>query len=76
MTACPELPVWATLSTSGLEQVELPPAARRVLILADNDASGAGLRAAEAAARRLRAQGRDVAIACRPTRARTSTTCC
>ena len=66
MTACPDLPVWATLSTSGLEQVDLPPAARRVLILADNDASGAGMRAADAAARRLRAQGRDVAIALPP----------
>ena len=66
MTACPDLPVWATLSTSGLEQVELPPAAQRVLILADHDASGAGLRAAEASARRLRAQGRDVAIAIPP----------
>ena len=63
MTACPDLPVWATLSTSGLEQIDLPPAAQRVLILADHDASGAGLRAAEACARRLRAQGRDVAIA-------------
>lgn len=66
MTACQDLPVWATLSTSGLEQVELPPAAQRVLILADHDASGAGLRAAEASARRLRAQGRDVAIAIPP----------
>ena len=66
MTACPELPVWATLSTSGMEQVDLPPAAQRVLILADHDASGAGLRAAEATARRLRAQGRDVAIAIPP----------
>lgn len=66
MTACEDLPVWATLSTSGLEQVELPPAAQRVVILADHDASGAGLRAAEAAARRLRAQGRDVAIAMPP----------
>ncbi len=66
MTACPDLPVWATLSTSGLEQVELPPAATRIVILADNDASGAGLRAADAAARRLRAQGRDVAIAVPP----------
>jgi putative DNA primase/helicase len=63
MTARPDLPVWATLSTSGLEQVDLPPAAQRVLVLADNDASGAGLRAADAAARRLRALGRDVAIA-------------
>ena len=66
MTACPDLPVWATLSTSGLEQIDLPPAAQRVLILADHDVSGAGLRAAEAAARRLRAQGRDVAIAIPP----------
>lgn len=66
MTACPDLPVWATLSTSGLEQVDLPPGVRRVLILADNDTSGAGLRAAEAAARRLRAQGRDVAVVLPP----------
>jgi len=66
MTACPDLPVWATLSTSGVEQVDLPPGVRRVLILADNDASGAGLRAAEAAARRLRAQGRDVAVVLPP----------
>ena len=66
MTACPDLPVWATLSTSGLEQVDLPPAAQRVLILADHDASGAGMRAAEACARRLRAQGRDVAVALPP----------
>jgi hypothetical protein len=66
MTVCPDLPVWATLSTSGLEQVDLPPAAQRVLILADHDVSGAGLRAAEASARRLRAQGRDVAIAMPP----------
>lgn len=66
MTACPDLPVWATLSTSGLEQIDLPPAAQRVLILADHDASGAGLRAAEACARHLRAQGRNVAIAVPP----------
>lgn len=66
MTACPDLPVWATLSTSGLEQVDLPPIVRHVLILADNDASGAGMRAAEAGARRLRAQGREVAIVLPP----------
>ncbi|MFN4140276.1 toprim domain-containing protein [Aestuariivirga sp.] len=66
MTACPGLPVWATLSTSGLEQVQLPPAARRVIILADNDASGAGLRAAETAARRLRMEGREAVIALPP----------
>jgi len=66
MTACPDLPVWATLSTSGLEQIDLPPSVRRVVFLADNDVSGAGMRAAEAAARRLRAQGRDVAVALPP----------
>ncbi len=66
MTACPGLAVWAALSTSGLEQIELPPEARRILILADNDSSGAGLRAAESAARRLREQRREVAIAMPP----------
>ena len=66
MASCPGLPVWATLSTSGLEQAQLPPDARRIVILADHDASGAGLRAAEAAARRLRLEGRVVAIAMPP----------
>jgi len=63
MTAIPRLAVWATLSTSGLEQVQLPAEAVRIIILADNDVSGAGLRAAEATAQRLRAEGREVAIA-------------
>ncbi|MCB2124061.1 MAG: toprim domain-containing protein [Rhodobacteraceae bacterium] len=63
MTARPDLPVWATLSTSGLEQVALPASATRIVILADHDASGAGLRAAETAARRLRSEGREVVIA-------------
>ena len=66
MTACPGLAVWATLSTSGLEQVQLPAQATRIIILADHDASGAGLRAAETTARRLRAEGREVAIAMPP----------
>ena len=39
MTACPGLPVWATLSTSGLEQVQLPADVKRIIVLADNDAS-------------------------------------
>ena len=67
MTACPTLPVWATLSTSGLEQIALPSEAQRILILADHDASGAGQRAAEAIARRLRADGRGLCIAMPPT---------
>jgi hypothetical protein len=66
MTACPELPVWATLSTQHLEQVQLPMAARIVLILADHDGSGAGLRSAEATAARLRAEGRHVVIVAPP----------
>ena len=66
MLACPGLPVWAALSTSGLEQAVLPPEARRIVILADNDASGAGFRAAEAAAAKLRLEGRQVSIALPP----------
>lgn len=66
MTACPGLAVWAALSTSGLEQVQLPAPVKRIIILADHDASGAGLRAAETTGRRLRAEGREVAIALPP----------
>ena len=66
MTACPDLAVWATLSASNLEQVHLLPEATRVIILADHDASGAGSRAAETAARRLRLEGRVVSIATPP----------
>ncbi len=66
MKACPGLAVWATLSTSGLEQVQLPPEAKRVIILADHDVSGAGLRAAETSARHLRMEGREVVIALPP----------
>jgi hypothetical protein len=68
MSACPGLAVWATLSTAGLEQVRLPPEARRIIILADHDESGAGLRAAETARLRLAAEGRQVVIATPPTR--------
>ena len=66
MKACPGLAVWATLSTSGLEQVQLPPEVKRVIILADHDESGAGLRAAETAARHLRMEGREAVIALPP----------
>ena len=66
MTACPGLPVWAALSTSGLEHALLPPEARRIVILADHDASGAGLRAAEATAAKLRLEGRAVCIVLPP----------
>ncbi|MCA3273784.1 MAG: toprim domain-containing protein [Roseomonas sp.] len=63
MRACPTLQVWAALSTSGMEQAQLPPEARRIVILADHDPSGAGLRAAEATAAKLQLEGREVRIA-------------
>ena len=66
MTACPELPVWAALSTKGMEQIILPPEAHNIVLLADNDASGAGLRAATKTAQRLHSQGRRVWIAIPP----------
>lgn len=63
MTARPDLPVWAALSAPGLEQIKLPTEAKRIVILADHDASGAGQRAAEALADRLLAEGRECAVA-------------
>ena len=61
--ACPTLPVWAALASGNLEQVALPPESTRVVILADNDGEGAGLRAAQRAAERFGAEGRRVWIA-------------
>lgn len=56
------LTVWATLSTSGLKGLILPPlpAAEVVIIAADHDQ--AGLAAAEATAKRLEAEGRAVSV--------------
>lgn len=56
------LTVWATLSTSGLKGLILPPApiAEVIIICADND--DAGLSAAETTAGRLEAAGRIVSI--------------
>ena len=66
MQARPELPVWAALSAGNLEQVALPLEAVRVVILADNDGAGTGIKAAERAAARFRAEGRRVWIAAPP----------
>jgi phage/plasmid primase-like uncharacterized protein len=56
------LTVWATLSTSGLKGLILPPApvAEVVIIAADHD--DAGLAAAEIVAGRLEAEGRAVSV--------------
>lgn len=64
MTACPDLPAWATLSASGMEGIDLPPDIARVVLLADHD--GAGRHAAEAAAAKLAMEGRRVSIALPP----------
>jgi putative DNA primase/helicase len=59
------IPAWAALSAGGIESLILPPLplARRVTILADNDASGRGEEAARNAARRWLAEGREPSIA-------------
>ncbi len=54
-------PSWATLGTSGLKALVLPPAIRGVTILADGDAPGEA--AAQAAAARWLHEGRTVRIA-------------
>jgi putative DNA primase/helicase len=61
------IPAWAALSTSGLMGLILPSIARHVIVLADNDRSGAGQRAAIKAAQRWLADGRSVRIAMPPT---------
>jgi hypothetical protein len=66
--ACPDLPVLAALSASNLERIVLPPEARQIILLADHDASGTGLRAATAAADRFIEEDRSVAIALPPTK--------
>ena len=62
------LPGWAALSTSGLVALRLPAIVRTLIILADNDESGAGERAAYAAADRWLAEGRRVRIVMPPER--------
>jgi putative DNA primase/helicase len=60
---CAGMPGWAALSTSGLKALKLPHSVRRVVILADHDADGAGERAADEAARRWLREGRQVRVA-------------
>jgi putative DNA primase/helicase len=57
------MPTWAALSTSGLMALALPPIVRTVVVLADNDRSGAGERAARTAARKWLVEGRRVRLA-------------
>ena len=57
-----DLPGWATLGTSGLKAIELPPHVEDVVIAAGRDANGAGQLAAADLAERLEAEGRHVRI--------------
>ena len=54
-------PAWAALSTSGLRALDLPAAAREVIVLADGDDPGEA--AAREAALRWKREGRSVRIA-------------
>jgi hypothetical protein len=53
---------WAALSTSGMVALKLPSMVQSVIILADNDRSGAGEHAARAAAQRWIAEGRRASV--------------
>jgi putative DNA primase/helicase len=60
------IPTWAALSTSGIRNLILPDQVREVIIACDADIQG--VRAAQAAARRWLAEGRQVRIARPPLR--------
>jgi putative DNA primase/helicase len=60
-------PGWAALSWAGLVAMRLPPAARQVLIAADNDLDDTGIEAAERAARRWAGEGRRIRVIAPPT---------
>jgi putative DNA primase/helicase len=60
------LPCWSAVYAGGLRSLALPPYVRRIIIAADNDASGVGQRAALAAHDRWAAEGREVRIKAPP----------
>ena len=64
--ASPALQARGPAPITDIGAVQLPPEAKHVLILADNDPSGAGLRAAETLLRRLKGDGRRAAIVLPP----------
>lgn len=66
LEAKPDLCAFATISAGGMAAWEPPADVREVVILADNDASGTGLKSAKALAARLVARGIKVRIAIPP----------
>lgn len=65
-TARPDLPVWAAIAAGHLAECQLPESILEILVGADHDANGAGLKAAERLAERLVAEGRRVWITLPP----------
>lgn len=57
-----DMPCWATLSTSGLKNVQLPDTLCDITLFADSDQNGAGQKAARQLAQRLIKEGRSVQI--------------
>lgn len=60
--AWPDLPIWATVSAGGMQRLDLPKV-QELVILADNDASDTGQRAAAALSERATATGVRVRVA-------------
>ena len=56
------LPCWAAVSAWGMQNIVLPESVTDVYIMADNDTSGTGQRAAHALARRLLTEERQVRV--------------
>jgi hypothetical protein len=55
-------PTWAALSAEGIRFLQLPREIDRVLVGADNDQNGVGIRLAEEAVKRFRQEGRKAEI--------------
>ena len=55
-----ESPAWACISDHGLANVVVPPEVHKVIALVDNDEGGAGQRASEKLAIRMKREGRPV----------------
>ena len=59
---CAKLPTWATLGTSGMRTLIVPTMVRKIIICADHDRNGEGLKAAKALAKRMLVEQRIVKI--------------